>query len=328
MKKLPLFVLGLCCALQLSAQDRKPHPELENPSIQGIGKEPARATFFSYENREAALARQEKTSARFLSANGTWDFKFVTGLSNRMGNFSDPNLDLTGWTSIEVPSNMEMKGFGIPIYTNVGYEFYPSWNFKPPYVNDLEKNNIGYYRKVIDIPQSWEGQRVFIRFGSIKSVGFVWINGRRVGMSKDSKTPQEFDLTPYVQPGKNTLAVEVFRWSDASYLECQDFWRLSGIPRDVYLYTQPNVRLRDFFVQATLDEAYDKGLLRLDVELKNHTSSNATRSVTYELLDPSNRMIASDTKKINVSDSIAHLSFESKPLTIRAWTAETPHLYT
>lgn len=328
MKKLPLFVLGLCCALQLSAQDRKPHPELENPSIQGIGKEPARATFFSYENREAALARQEKTSARFLSANGTWDFKFVTGLSNRMVDFADPNLDLTGWTRIEVPSNMEMKGFGIPIYTNVGYEFYPSWNFKPPYVNDLEKNNIGYYRKVIDIPQSWEGQRVFIRFGSIKSVGFVWINGQRVGMSKDSKTPQEFDLTPYVQPGKNTLAVEVFRWSDASYLECQDFWRLSGIPRDVYLYTQPNVRLRDFFVQATLDEAYDKGLLRLDVELKNHTRSQATRSVAYELLDPSNQRIASDTKKINITDSIAHLNFESKPLAIRAWTAETPHLYT
>src|SRR5690554_2645828 len=234
MRRYSFFMCLLFLVAAINAQDRPPHPELENPAIQGINKEEARAAFVSYESREAALQNKREKSSQWRSLNGTWDFKFVKGVSNRLEGFASPDFRPDDWDKIPVPSNMEIQGYGYPIYTNVSYEFYPHWNFNPPYVNDLEDNNIGYYRRTFEIPQDWDGQQVFIHFGSIKSVGFVWINGHRVGMSKDSKTPQEFDITPYVTPGTNTVAVEVFRWSDAAYLECQDFWRLSGLPREVF----------------------------------------------------------------------------------------------
>jgi beta-galactosidase len=229
MNMLIILLLGILSITVLKAQDRLPHPELENPAIQGINKEPPHATFISFDTRENALINDKSKSEYLISLNGTWKFKFVTGISNRIGNFAAPDLNLSDWKETVVPSNMEIQGYGIPIYVNIGYEFYPEWNFNPPYINDLEKNNIGYYRREFDIPGSWDGKQIFIHFGSIKSVGFIWINGQKVGMSKDSKTPQEFDITSYVKPGKNSVAVELFRWSDASYLECQDFWRLSVI---------------------------------------------------------------------------------------------------
>ena len=223
MRLLPILIMVMFLISAVMAQDRPPHPELENPDIQGINKEYPHATFISYDNRQNALLNDKSKSSRVLLLNGTWKFNFLTGVSNRIKNFAALDLDLSDWNEIKVLSNMEIEGYGIPIYVNVGYEFYPEWNFKPPYINDLEKNNIGYYRRNFDMPKSWKDQQIFIHFGSIKSVGFIWINGQKVGMSKDSKTPQEFDITKYVQPGKNTIAVEVFRGSDASYLECQNF---------------------------------------------------------------------------------------------------------
>ena len=326
----PIVSLSLILILALSvyAQDRPPHPELENPEIQGINKELPRASFNSYASRELALQNKREASDRFTSLNGTWKFNFVTGVSNRIKNFADVNLDISGWDDIPVPSNMEMHGYGYPIYTNVSYEFYPHWNFNPPYVNDLEKNNIGYYRREFDMPQSWADMQVFVYFGSIKSVGFVWVNGQRVGMSKDSKTPQEFDISPYVNPGKNSISVEVFRWSDAAYLECQDFWRLSGIPREVFVYAQPKVRLRDFFAQSTLDETYTHGVFDLDVELKNHTGNKATHTVSYEIIDNGSTVMASGTKTIEMSDTIGALNFNATIPNVETWTAETPNLYT
>jgi beta-galactosidase len=315
-------------ATNLLAQDRAPHPELENPAIQGINKELPRASFVSYNNREVALQNNKLNSSQFISLNGTWKFKFVTGVSNRIKEFAAPNSDLSEWNEIKVPSNMEIEGYGYPIYTNVSYEFYPQWNFKPPYVNDLEKNNIGYYRRDLEIPQSWDGQQVFIHFGSIKSVGFVWVNGHKAGMSKDSKTPQEFDITKYIKPGRNSIAVEVFRWSDAAYLECQDFWRLSGIPREVYVYAQPKVRLRDFFAQCTLDDTYTDGIFDLDVELKNHTGNKVTQSVSYEILDDTGKTISSESKTIQINDSVGTVSFGTILPGVKAWSAEIPYLYT
>ncbi len=328
MKILAFLITGLIVAMAIQAQDRPAHPELENPSIQGINKEYPHASFISYENREAALTNDKSKSSHVISLNGIWKFNFVTGISNRIEGFAAPGLDLSDWKEIEVPSNMEMKGYGIPIYVNVGYEFYPEWNFKPPYINDLEKNNIGYYRREFEIPANWNGQQIFVHFGSIKSIGFIWVNGQKVGMSKDSKTPQEFDITNYVQPGNNTLEVEVFRWSDASYLECQDFWRLSGIPREVYVYAQPKVRLRDFFAQATLDESYTQGVFNLDVELKNHTGEKAEHLVTYEILDNAGKSIASDIKTIEITDSTGILNFHATIPSVNSWSAETPNLYT
>jgi beta-galactosidase len=324
-----LFLLiGLLSFTDIVAQDRPPHPELENPAIQGINKEYPRASFISYSNRETAFDNDKKKSSNLIDLNGIWKFNFVTGISNRINGFASSSIDLSQWKDIEVPSNMEIKGYGIPIYTNVGYEFYPKWDFKPPYINDLEKENIGYYRREFDMPQSWNSQQVFIHFGAIKSVGFVWVNGKKVGMSKDSKTPQEFDITKYIKSGTNTIAVEVFRWSDGSYLECQDFWRLSGIPRSVYVYAQPKVRLRDFYAQATLDKNYSNGVFNLDVELKNHTGKKTASSVAYEILDNANKIIASATKSVEMLDSIGKLNFNTIIPSVKSWSAETPNLYT
>ena len=311
----------------LLAQDRPPHPELENPAIQGVNKEYPHASFISYTNRETALST-DKNSSSLVMLNGVWKFHFVTGISNRINGFASLGYDFSKWKDIEVPSNMEIKGYGIPIYTNVGYEFYPQWNFKPPYINDLEKENIGYYHREFDIPQSWNGQQVYVHFGAIKSVGYVWVNGEKVGMSKDSKTPQEFDITKYIQPGKNSISLEVFRWSDASYLECQDFWRLSGIPREVYVYAQPKVRLRDFYAQATLDKTYSNGVFNLDVELKNHSGNNCCSSVTYEILDDKNKTISTETKTVEMVDVIGNLNFNATIPSVKTWSAEMPNLYT
>ena len=328
MKNLSLLVCGLLLITTLNAQDRPPNPELENPAIQGINKEDPHASFFSFANRENALTGDKSKSSRIVSLDGMWKFKFVTGLSNRIEGFAAPGLNLSDWKEIVVPSNMEIQGYGIPIYTNTGYEFYPERNYKPPYINDLEKENIGYYRRNFDIPQSWNGQEIFAHFGAIKSVGFVWVNGQKVGMSKDSKTPQEFDITKYAKPGINSIAVEVFRWSDASYLECQDFWRLSGIPRKVYVYTQPKVRLRDFFARSSLDESYTNGVFDLDVELKNHTGQKVNPSVMYEIIDDAGKTIASETKSIQIADTTGMLNFKTTVPSVKTWSAETPNLYT
>ena len=328
MKKLFIIFTGFLCTTMVFAQERPPHPEIENPAIQGINKEYPHATFISFDNRENALANDKSNSSRVIMLNGMWKFKFIKGLSKRIEGFAAPDYNTSDWNEIPVPSNMEIQGYGIPIYTNVQYPFYPQWNFKPPYVNDLENNNIGYYRRDLVIPQSWEGKQIFIHFGSIKSVGFLWINGKKAGMSKDSKTPQEFDITQYVKPGKNLIAIEVFRWSDASYLECQDFWRLSGIPREVYAYAQPKVRLRDFYARTPLDETYTKGMLDLDVELKNHTNTKVTSSVTYEILDGAGKSVVSETKSIDITDTVGLLNFKATVNNVKPWTAETPNLYT
>ncbi len=328
MRPLYWIVGGLISAAVILAQDRPPHPELENPAIQGIRKENPHAAFIPYENRETALLNDKSKSGRLISLNGTWKFNFRTGVSNRIAGFAEPGLDVSGWKDMEVPSNMETQGYGIPIYVNVGYEFYPEWNFKPPYVNDLEKNTIGYYRRNFELPASWSGRRVFVHFGSIKSVGFIWVNGLKVGMSKDSKTPQEFDITHAVQPGRNSIAVEVFRWSDASYLECQDFWRLSGIPREVYVVAQPQVRVRDFYAQCVLDDNYTDGVFDLDVELKNHTGRKAAVSVRYEIMDEAGRNVASESKTVEMTDSVGTSRFKSTLPSVHAWSAESPALYT
>lgn len=328
MRKTLILLLTILYVTISNAQDRPPHPFIENPAIQGINKEDARASFVSYANREASLNDDKTESSRLLNLNGTWNFNFVTGMSNRIDDFAASGYDISEWDEIKVPSNMEIQGYGIPIYTNVGYEFYPAWNFNPPYVNDLEKNNIGYYRRDFEIPQEWDNEQVFVHFGSIKSVGFVWVNGHEVGMSKDSKTPQEFDITEYIEPGNNTIAVEVFRWSDAAYLECQDFWRLSGLPRDVFVYAQPKVRLRDFYAKATLDNTYNNGMFDLDVEMKNHTGQKASRQVSFDILDDNGKSVASGSKKIEMADSLGTLNFKAAIPNVKAWSAETPNLYT
>ncbi len=309
--------------------ERKPDPELENPAVTSINKELPHATFMSYSNRESAINDVKEKSQWFISLDGIWKFKYEQGITNRLTDFYQNNLDLNGWVDMEVPSNMEMKGYGVPIYVNMQYEWAPNHTQVKPYV-DMDKNSFGYYRKEFDLPESWKDREVFVHFGAIKSAGYVWVNGRKVGLTKDGKTPAEFDLTPYVQTGKNTIAVEVIRWNDGSYLECQDFWRLSGINREVYIYSQPKLRIRDFFVKALLDESYTNGKFSLELELKNHTAKKCYPIIGYEILDDDGKIVSEGETSVSIdaNGKVANAKFDVIIKDIKQWSAEIPNLYT
>lgn len=328
MKKYNVLLVALVFWSALLANPkRNPHPEFENPAIQGINKEAPHASFFSFHTEQGALAGDPCQSPYYLSLDGVWKFKYVTGIANRLHDFANVKTDLADWDNIEVPCNLEMKGYGVPIYFNVGYEFAPGWNFVPPLV-DMEKNSLGYFRREFELPKEWDGQQTFIHFGAIKSMGNVWVNGEKVGMSKDSKTPAEFDITPYVHPGKNTVAIELVRWSDASYMECQDFWRLSGLSRSVYLYSQPKVRLRDFFAKALLDNDYQDGLFSLEVDLKNHQQVSSRHEVIYQIIDQAGTLVSSGSQSVTIPVGSQSVHFSSKIAKVKQWSAEIPNLYT
>jgi len=323
-KSIAYIAIMLVASGSLFAQNRKPHSELENPNITSINKEYPHSTFISYPTRELALQNDKTKSPWLLSLNGKWSFEFVQGINNRSNDFYKVDLKTSSWTEIDVPSNMEMKGAGYPIYTNSDYEWAPNYDQVPPYV-DMDKNSFGYYRKAFEIPTSWNGRQIFVHFGAIKSAGYVWVNGKKVGLTKDGKTPAEFDITNYVVPGKNLIAVEVIRWNDGSYLECQDFWRMSGITREVYVYSQPKVRIRDFFVKALLDSTYKNGLFLLEIELKNHNSTANQATLEYDIVDDNGSKILSGSKTVLVNSE--PVKFEGQIPNVKQWTAETPNLY-
>ncbi|MBI9070393.1 MAG: DUF4981 domain-containing protein [Melioribacteraceae bacterium] len=307
--------------------DRLPHPELENPSVLSINKELPHANFISYSKADNALTYKKENSQWMKSLNGIWDFNFVQGINNRLKDFYKTDNQLSDWEKIKVPSNMEIEGYGTPIYVNIQYEWAPDYKQVPPYV-DMDNNSFGYYRREFEVPLEWEQREVFIHFASIKSAGYVWVNGEMVGLSKDSKTPAEFDITKYVKPGKNVVAVEVIRWNDGSFLECQDFWRLSGIPREVYIYSQPKVRVRDYFVKALLDDNYKNGLLSLDVELLNHTDKNSSNKISYKIINKEGKTVLEGKEAVIVeADSKAVVNINGTVKNVEQWSAEIPNLY-
>ncbi|HLP15569.1 MAG TPA: glycoside hydrolase family 2 TIM barrel-domain containing protein [Bacteroidota bacterium] len=329
---LMLFLqLSAVCDQNETAQTikRTPDPELENPALQSINKELPRASFMSYAAREGALRDDKTQSPWFLSLNGAWKFTYAQGCQHRVADFGAEHADVSTWADIDVPSNMEMKGYGIPIYVNMEYEW--AWHHmqQKPYV-DMDKNSFGYYRKEFDLPASWKDREVFVHFGAVKSAGSVYVNGRRVGLTKDGKAPAEFDLTPYVHTGRNTIAVEVIRWTDGSYLECQDFWRLSGITREVYLYSQPQVRIRDFFAHAALSDDYTDGKFSLEVEMNNHTGKRCERRIEYEILDDAGTKVggAAALVSIDAKKTASVSPTGSIVKRVRQWSAELPTLYT
>jgi len=306
-----------------------PHSELENPAIQSINKEAPHSTFFSYSNREVAIADIKENSQNIISLNGIWKFNYALGFQNRIRNYFEQNLDLSKWNKIEVPSNMEIKGYGVPIYLNQGYEWAADYSQKPPFV-DMDNNSFGYYRKEFELPGNWNDKEIFVHFGSIKSAGYIYVNGKYVGLTKDSKTPAEFNITKYLVSGKNLIALEVIRWNDGSYLECQDFWRLSGIPREVYIYSQPQTRIKDFFVKATLDDDYNTGIFNLEIEIKNHKEKSVGINVSIELIDSKNISIFTESKSLEKFNNEKNgiISFTQKIKDVKHWSAETPNLYT
>ena len=297
-------------------------PEQENHFNHTIFEEnklPPRATFFGFET-SALFARE--ASKRFLSLNGDWNFHFTKNPKQRPTTFQHPSFDDSDWGSIPVPANWEVEGYDHPIYLDERYPFDTQWPNAP-----TEYNPVGTYRKEITLTKDLLSQDLILHFAGAKSAMYVYINGSYVGYSQGSKTPAEFDITPYVSEGTNVIALQLFRWSDASYLESQDMLRMSGIERDVYLYARPKVYISDYHAQATLDDSYSQGIFKGTVALTNTTLENSIRKVSLVLLDGETVVFAS-TKQVTI---VANSSLEFQADTIleqvQPWSAEIPKLY-
>jgi len=333
MKKLIFLFSLMTVSFHTSAQYNR-YEEITNTNLQWINKEPARTSFVSYPNKAIA---QSGSSPWRLSLNGLWKFYFTHNTATLPADFARVDINTSLWHDIQVPGNWEVQGFGIPIYVNIPYEFvshgYPPYLQAPdpPFI-PKEYNPVGIYRRDFEVPETWKGQRVFISLDGVKSATYLFINGKQVGMSKDSKTPARFDITDYVHAGKNVVALEVYRWSDASYLECQDFWRISGIERDVYLYTQPQIRIFDFFVRSPLDNLYRDGLFSLAVDIRRHAEAYTAYRLSCTLTDPTGKEVYAAAQSLADSDSHSGVTitthFSTVVKEVRAWTAETPNLYT
>lgn len=313
--------------LSTSLNGQESNHDWENSEIFRINKEEAHSTVIPFETFEAAKMGKWESSPFFKLLNGNWKFNWVPKPSDRPLDFYKPEYDVSNWGELPVPSNWQMYGYGIPIYLNTRYAFVV---VNPPYIPH-DNNPVGSYRRDIMIPDDWEGREVFIHFGGVKSAFYIWVNGKKVGYSQDSMTPAEFNITPYLEKRNNVLAVEVYRWCDGSYIEDQDMWRLSGIFRDVYLFSTPKVHIRDFFVKTDLDENYKNAQLSIDVELKNYSDKNIEKySVEALLFDDSGNQYGDKLSAQNISitgDGKRKINLNQQVINPKKWTAETPNLY-
>lgn len=312
-----------CCLSVVYSHAQPPKNSWENPVITEENKELAHVPFVLYDNKAMALTDDYERSPYYQSLNGEWKFQYTDNYRERPVDFYLPSYKDEKWKAITVPSNWELKGFGTPIYTNIIYPFPKN----PPYVG--EDNPVGTYRKKFTVPDKWHGKQVLLHFGSITGCAFVYVNGQKVGMSKVSKTAAEFNITPYIRKGENILAVQVFRWHDGSYLEDQDFWRLTGIERDVFIYALPEITLWDFFLKADLDDQYRNGLFTADVTLRKFSehSQNAIQ-VSLEIFSSDGTTVFSAKQDIDhMKNNMEEVSFKGKVLSPAQWSAETPNLY-
>lgn len=299
-------------------------PHWEDPSVVELNKLPPRATFFPYEDRAAALGRDYERSSRYRSLNGDWAFRWVRKPADRVRDFHRPDLDDGAWDRLAVPANWEVNGYGVPIYLNIPYPF-PA---NPPFIPH-EYNPVGQYRTSFTVPTEWETDRVVLHFGAAKSAMYVWVNGTRIGYSQGSKLPAEFDITPWVRAGENQLALELYRWSDGSYLEDQDFWRLSGLERDVYLYAEPRTRLRDVHVNATLSPGYREPVLNVSADVEQGPGGAQAGWLRMELFGPDDATLAYVSVPVSLgAGEVSEVWAERRVPGALPWTAETPNLYT
>jgi beta-galactosidase len=298
-------------------------PEWENPEIFGINKEPTRATALPYGTEQQAIADVYSASPYYLSLDGTWKFDWHKRPADKPEGFYNVGYDVSHWDNIQVPGNWELQGFGVPIYTNVRYP-HP---VNPPYI-DHSDNPVGCYVRDFTLPANWDNRRVYLHFESGLTAMYIWVNGRYVGYSQVTKSPAEFDITPYVQNGKNTIAIEGYRWSDGAYLEDQDFWRLSGFDRSIYLYSTEQIRIQDFWAKADLDKAYKNGLFSLDVSIKNHSGKSEKVNAEMKLSDKAGKVVLSKTVQASVSTNSDIKIAPMKIPNVNLWSNETPYLYT
>ena len=336
---LSAILMGLLLGMNGQAQESKAIspirklPYWQDVNVVKVNKEHPRTQFMTFDTKEEALNKRFEESEYYISLNGTWKFYFVDGYKELPENITDSTVSMEGWKEIKVPGNWEMQGFGTAIYVNHPYEFverdprtrYPK--MEQPWLP--EENPVGVYRREIDIPEDWSEREIFLSIDGAKSGVYVYINGKEVGYSEDSKTAAEFRINPYVKPGKNSLVLKIFRWSTGSYLECQDFWRISGIERDVYLWSQPKTSLRDFRVKSTLDDTYQNGIFELETTLSNYGRGFSLAQVSYELLDASGETVLTDSRPISIQSGGENaIRFPAKELTnVATWTSEQPNLY-
>ncbi|MCG8578984.1 MAG: DUF4981 domain-containing protein [Bacteroidales bacterium] len=273
---------------------------------------------------ENALKGNTETSPYYLSLNGQWNFKYSESPDKRPADFYKTDFDAGNWAQINVPGNWELQGFGMPMYLNHPFDFSTRKTPKPPVLDFIpeDSNPVGSYLRTFTIPEDWSGKDVILHFGAVKSAMYVWINGEEVGYSQGSKTPAEFNITPYLKKGENSLAVEVYRWSDGSFFECQDFWRISGIQRDVFLLAKSKTRIRDYKVDASLTDNYTKGLFGLMLQVN---AAQKGLKAEINLYDGQNIVLTTNVE-INSKTKAGQLSGFELPQ-VKSWTAETPYLY-
>jgi beta-galactosidase len=295
----------------------------ENPRVISKNKEEPAASFFRFTERGDALSGTSPSSVRSL--NGQWKFAWSSSPAQRPQDFYREDFDDRGWSTIGVPSNWEMEGYGQPIYVNIEYPF----DKNPPLIRGHNGNPVGSYRRNFFIPRAWVSQKTLIHFGGVDSAFYLWVNGSKVGYSQGSRTPAVFDISSYIRPGENSLAVEVYRWCDGSYLEDQDFWRLSGIYRDVYLETVSTTSIRDFEIHTILDEQCRNAELKVAVKVKNSETRKRVLTVDAELFDNSGRAIYScSADKITIPQQAEEtVRLEGEITEPKKWSAESPELY-
>lgn len=318
---LTVFGLSLLFSGTLRAER---NPYWENAEMIGENKLAGHASFWptpSIEEAKTTLKLNAVDSDRIISLDGTWKFNWVKQPSERPQDFYKKAYDVSEWENITVPSNWQIQGFGTPLYSNVVYPFSFDLDgavMKPvhnSWIKHRLPNPVGSYRRKFTIPHNWDGQQLILHFGGVQSAMFVWVNGKKVGYSEGSMTAAEFDITDFVEDGPNVLAVEVYRWSDGSYLECQDFWRLSGIYRSVYLMARPEARVEDFFASALLTNDYRDGVLDLSVK-----TSSSSLAVKAQLFDADGDLV----ETLDVQNGQAQLTLPD----VKVWSTETPYLYT
>jgi beta-galactosidase len=321
-----------------SATNRESYPESkmnqenvaydwENPDVVERNKEPGHCTYVPYADIRTAVKNDPVQSPYTKCLNGIWKFNWVRKPADRTIHFYRDDYDVSHWDDIKVPANWELEGYGVPIYTDTDYPF-PA---NPPHIPH-EYNPVGSYRRNFRVPETWEDRQVFLHFEGVKSAFYVWVNGKEVGYSQGSKTPAEFNISEYFRSGENTLAVEVYRWSDGAYLEDQDYWKISGIERDVFLFSTPNVMIRDFFVLGDLDELYLDGRIEVAVDVKNYLRGTPEKhKIQMQLFDTDHRPVfeAPVQQEFEFNESgeseIQSEKFIENP---KKWSAETPNLYT
>jgi beta-galactosidase len=326
-KKMLFLVFFMFFVIQIFLPAAETPPDWENPEVIKRNKEAGHVPIMPYADKKSALTGNWWISPFYQSLNGVWKFHWVRVPWQRPTEFFKDDFDVTSWNNIQVPGNWELQGFDVPIYTDEPYPFKPN----PPHVPS-DYNPVGSYRRDFIVPEAWQGREVFIHFAGVRSAMYLWVNGKKVGYSQGSRTPAEFNISKYIKKGNNTLAVEVYRWCDGSYLENQDAWRMSGIERDVYLFSTPKIHMRDYFVRSELDKNYKDGLFTILIEVQNYYETQAAPYWLHvQLFEAGNNEtpLIDKTEKISLkASSKTTFKIDDKVKAPKQWSAETPHLYT